>query len=88
MRCTGVSGFGDRFGTIETRVLITLVDGSPIVARIRMEYSDRTIPNAGTFTLTLEGSTDFLSYAAAETNRQLHVDGSRHGGWAQDARFL
>ncbi len=46
----------------------TQADGSPIVARIRIEYSDRTIPNAGTFTLTLEGSADFLSYATADTN--------------------
>jgi len=27
-------------------------DGSPIVERVRIEYSDRTIPQAGTYTLT------------------------------------
>ena len=37
-------------------------DGSPIVAPVRIEYSDRTIPVAGTFTLTLEGSATFGSY--------------------------
>ncbi len=43
-------------------------DGSPIVARVRIEYSDRTIPQAGTFTLPLEGSNDFRSYETAVTD--------------------
>jgi len=43
-------------------------DGSPIVAPVRIEYSDRTIPFAGTFTLTLEGSSSFTSYETADTN--------------------
>lgn len=43
-------------------------DGSPIVARVRIEYSDRTIPLAGTFTLTLEGSTAFTSYETSDAN--------------------
>ncbi len=43
-------------------------DGSPIVAAVRIEYSDRTIPQAGTFTLTLEGSSAFRSYETADTN--------------------
>jgi hypothetical protein len=43
-------------------------DGSAIVAAARMEYSDRNIPRAGAFTLTLEGSANFRSYAAADTN--------------------
>lgn len=41
-------------------------DGSPIVAAVRIEYSDRTIPLAGTFTLTLEGSPNFTSYPTAD----------------------
>jgi hypothetical protein len=40
----------------------TQADGSPIVAAVRIEYSDRTIPHAGTFTLTLEGNPSFRSY--------------------------
>jgi len=43
-------------------------DGSPIVAPLRIEYSDRTIPDAGTFTLTLEGNPNFRSYETADTN--------------------
>lgn len=43
-------------------------DGSPIVAHVRIEYSDRTIPSTGTFTLTLEGSPGFHSWEAADTN--------------------
>jgi hypothetical protein len=46
----------------------TQADGSPIVAAVRIEYSDRTIPRAGTFTLTLEGNAGFRSYEAADTN--------------------
>jgi Alpha/beta hydrolase domain len=46
----------------------TQPDGSPIVAAVRIEYSDRTIPQAGTFTLTLEGSTAFRSYETAHTD--------------------
>ena len=33
----------------------TQPDGNPIVASVRIESSDRTIPAAGTFTLPLEG---------------------------------
>ncbi len=43
-------------------------DGSPIVARVRIEYSDRTIPAGGTFTLTLEGDPNFRSYETADGN--------------------
>ena len=43
-------------------------DGSPIVQQVRIEYSDRTIPQAGTFTLTLEGDPSFRSYETADTN--------------------
>lgn len=42
-------------------------DGTPIVGRVRVEYSDRTIPPAGTFTLPLEGSAAFRAYEAADT---------------------
>jgi len=42
--------------------------GSPIVAAVRIEYSDRTIPQAGTFTLTLEGDPSFRSYETADMN--------------------
>jgi Alpha/beta hydrolase domain len=51
-----------------TLPVATQPDGSPIVAVVRIEYSDRTIPRAGTFTLTLEGSTAFRSYETADTN--------------------
>src|ERR1700693_1024598 len=44
----------------------TQPDGSPIVAAVRIEYSDRTIPQAGTFTLTLAGSPSFRSYEPAD----------------------
>jgi hypothetical protein len=46
----------------------TQPDGSPIVAAVRIEYSDRTIPQAGTFTMTLEGSPNFTSYETADTD--------------------
>jgi len=42
------------------------VNGSPIVAAVRIEYSDRTIPQGGAFTLTLEGSPAFRSYETAD----------------------
>jgi len=48
--------------------IATQADGSPITAAVRIEYSDRTIPPNGTFTLPLEGSTSFQSYPAADTN--------------------
>ena len=43
-------------------------DGRPVVATIRIEYSDRTIPDKGTFTLPLEGAANFAAYPAADTN--------------------
>jgi hypothetical protein len=43
-------------------------NGSPITAKVRIEYSDRTIPQTGTFTLTLEGNANFQSYATADVN--------------------
>ncbi len=46
----------------------TQADGSPIVAAVRIEYSDRTIPQAGTFTLTLEGNAAFRSYPTANSD--------------------
>ncbi len=42
--------------------------GSPIVQQVRIEYSDRTIPQAGTFTLGLEGDPSFRSYETADPN--------------------
>ena len=51
-----------------TLPVATQPDGSSIVAPIRIEYSDRTIPAEGTFTLSLEGSPNFVSYAAADTD--------------------
>lgn len=45
----------------------TNLDGSPIVGQVRIEYSDRTIPQAGTYTLTLEGSPNFTSYPTSST---------------------
>jgi Alpha/beta hydrolase domain len=43
-------------------------DGDAIVATVRIEYSDRTIPEKGTFTLPLEGAANFKAYPAADTN--------------------
>jgi len=43
-------------------------DGNSIVATVRIEYSDRTIPEKGTFTLPLEGAANFNAYPAADTN--------------------
>ena len=40
-------------------------DGGPIVAPVRVEFSDRTIPVEGTFTLPLSGSGRFRSYPTA-----------------------
>lgn len=48
--------------------IATQPDGSPIVERMRYEYSDRNIPKDGTFTLPLEGSPAFKSYEAATTD--------------------
>jgi hypothetical protein len=45
----------------------TQPDGRPIVAPVRIEYSDRTIPDKGTFTLPLEGAANFAAYPAADT---------------------
>jgi hypothetical protein len=41
-------------------------DGSPIIGRMRVEYSDRNIPVAGAFTLTLKGNAAFRSYETAD----------------------
>ena len=60
-----------RPGTIDclpTLPVATQPDGSPIVAPVRIEYSDRTIPAEGTFTLGLEGSPNFVPYASADTD--------------------
>ena len=46
----------------------TQPDGSPIVAKVRIEYSDRTIPDKGTFTLPLEGAANFKAYPVADSN--------------------
>jgi hypothetical protein len=46
----------------------TKPDGSPLVGMIRVEYHDRSIPEAGTFTMDLEGEANFVSYPAADTN--------------------
>ena len=46
----------------------TKPDGSAIVAPVRIEYTDRTIPQAGTYSLTLEGNPSFRSYEVADTN--------------------
>ena len=46
----------------------TQPDGSPIVSNVRIEYTDRTIPQGGTFTLNLEGSPNFVSYETADSD--------------------
>jgi len=43
-------------------------DGSSIVGTMRVEYSDRNLPLAGTFTLPLEGNAAFRSYETADAN--------------------
>lgn len=43
-------------------------DGSPIVERMRYEYSDRNLTSDGQFTINLEGSAAFKSYEAADTD--------------------
>ena len=48
--------------------IATQPDGSPIIGRMRVEYSDRTIPLDGTFTMNLEGSPAFRSYETADTD--------------------
>ena len=40
--------------------------GGPIVATIRVEFSDREIPPAGTFTLPLKGNANFRPYPVAD----------------------
>ena len=44
----------------------TEADGSPIVAPVRVEFSDRGIPFEGTFDLPLKGSPRFRSYPTAD----------------------
>jgi hypothetical protein len=44
----------------------TLPGGKPIVAPVRIEYSDRTIPEKGTFTLPLEGLANFAAYPTSD----------------------
>jgi hypothetical protein len=46
----------------------TQADGSPIVGPMRVEYSDRNLPQSGSFTLNLEGNPAFHSYEAADTD--------------------
>ena len=46
----------------------TQPDGRPIFAPVRIEYSDRTIPDKGSFTLPLEGAANFAAYPAADTS--------------------
>jgi hypothetical protein len=43
-------------------------DGSSIVGTMRVEYSDRNLPPAGTYTLVLEGNANFHSYETADAN--------------------
>ena len=43
-------------------------DGSPIVGMMRVEYSDRNLPLAGSYTLNLEGNRAFRSYETADSD--------------------
>ncbi len=43
-------------------------DGSSIVGLMRVEYSDRNLPLAGTYSVNLEGNANFRSYETADTN--------------------
>jgi hypothetical protein len=49
--------------------IATESDGRPIVAPIRVEFSDRSIPKDGTFTLNLKGSQRFRPYPTADLNQ-------------------
>jgi alpha/beta hydrolase family protein len=51
-----------------TLPVATQPDGSPIVGLMRVEFSDRNMPAAGTFTLNLKGSAAFRPYEAADLN--------------------
>ena len=42
--------------------------GSPILGLMRIEYSDFSVPLAGTFTTNLKGNAAFRSYESADTN--------------------
>ena len=44
----------------------TRADGGAIVAPVRVEFSDRTIPEEGTFTQPLKGSPNFRPYPTAD----------------------
>jgi alpha/beta hydrolase family protein len=48
--------------------IATQPDGSPIVGRMRVEYSDRNITRDGMFSLNLEGSAAFRSYETSDTD--------------------
>ncbi len=41
-------------------------DGRPIVSKARVEYMDRHIPLSGSFTMTLGGDANFVSYPTAD----------------------
>jgi Alpha/beta hydrolase domain len=49
--------------------IATQPDGSAIVGVMRVEYSDRNLPLAGTFTLPLKGNPAFTSYEAVDTSQ-------------------
>jgi len=53
---------------VATLPVATHRDGSPIIGPMRIEYSDRTIPLAGTFSMNLEGNAAFHSYETSDTN--------------------
>lgn len=48
--------------------IATQPDGSPIVGRMRVEYSDRNLPLTGAFSVNLEGNPAFRSYETADTD--------------------
>ena len=63
----------------------TEADGRPIIAPVRVEFSDRTIPVEGTFTLPLSGSERFRSYPTADrdtANSSLTVRSTVEGAGA------
>ncbi len=41
-------------------------DGKPVVSKTRVQYMDRNIPLSGSFTLTLGGDSNFVSYPTAD----------------------
>ncbi len=65
------AGWQGNVAPINDRLVPTLPiakqpDGKPIVTKTRVQYMDRNIPLSGSFTLTLGGDSNFVSYPTAD----------------------